>query len=94
METIETLNSRINELQRENKKIKEKFENCRVKLKQELRKAKKHQKDNTCIFRIKSNKQKHYFNKSPVNQRRCRKQVRDLLKNVDGHIHGIGNYKF
>jgi hypothetical protein len=83
---------RIRELEREKDKIQKKFEKCKEKLKKEHKQAAKHQKDHTCIFRIKNNKHINYFKKSAVNQRRCRKQVRDLLKDVDSHLNGIGKF--
>jgi hypothetical protein len=88
---IESLNSEIRELKTKNEKMQKKYEKCMEKLKIEKKKTKKHQKDNTCIFRIKNNKNINYFNKSPINQRRCKKQIQDLLKNADDHVHGIGN---
>ena len=86
METFETSKKRIAELENELTK-------CKETLKKEKQTAKKHEKDNTCIFRIKNNTQFNYYDKSPVNQRRCRKQIRNILKNIDTHIHGIGDLK-
>jgi hypothetical protein len=92
MSSIEALQLRITELERENAKLTEKFRNERIAHKKQAKIHKKHIKDHTCIYRIKSNNQMNYFEKSLVNRRRCKKKINELLRSVDNHINKIGKY--